>query len=246
MVVLGLDAAWTTHKESGIAVVVGERGHWKCVAAVSSQEALEQQAGCRGLVASAECIAGGPLTVASIDMPLALGPITSRRACDNRISQVFGARGCSVHSPTLARPGLVSARLSHELTKAGFRLAVRGTAPGKRQFFEVYPHIAVMRLLRESYRVPYKIGRAGQYWPQATPWERRQMIRRNFSRILRALKARVSGIPLRLPSKDASPTALKTFEDALDGVVCAWIGTQYLEERCEAYGDETAAIWVPS
>ena len=40
------------------------------------------------------------------------------------------------------------------------------------------------------------------------------------------------------------PKQLKEFEDTLDGVVCAWIGTQFLEGRCEAYGDSEAAIWV--
>ena len=245
MVVLGLDAAWTLHRESGISVVVANSGGWTCVASVSSLGELEALAGCTGLLPSAEALAGAPVTVASVDMPLSLMPITARRVCDNQISSAFGAHGCGVHSPTAQRPGIVSEQLMRELSSAGFRLAVHGTRPGKRQAIEVYPHIAVMRLLREEYRVPYKIGRARQYWPTATPAERRTRIRTNLGRILAALNERINGVPLVLPPRSAGPTELKTFEDAVDGVVCAWIGTRYLEGQCISYGDETSAIWVP-
>lgn len=35
-------------------------------------------------------------------------------------------------------------------------------------------------------------------------------------------------------------------EDALDSLVCAWAGTEYLCGRCQPYGDDTAAIWIPT
>ena len=245
MVVLGLDAAWTTRHESGVAVVASNGGNWVCVAAVPSVGALEALAGRSGLVTATEALAGAPLTLASVDMPLALARITVRRVCDNELSRAFGARGCGVHSPTRDRPGPVSARLMREFTSAGFRLAVHGTAPAERQVIEVYPHIAVMRLLGEGYRVPYKVARAGQYWPEATPAERRARIRENLGRILGALQERIRGIRLRLPAGSAGPKEIKAFEDTLDGLVCAWIGMRYLEGQCVSYGDETAAIWAP-
>jgi predicted RNase H-like nuclease len=245
MVVLGLDAAWTPHRESGISVVVGGPGSWKCVAAVANLKQLETQAGCTGLLPSAEAIAGAPVTLASVDMPLSTLPITVRRVCDNQLSSAFGAQGCGVHSPTADRPGEVSAQLMRDLSSAGFTLGVHGSRPGERQVIEVYPHIAVMRLLGEPYRVPYKIGRARQYWPDASPAERRARIRRNLGRIVRALQKHISGVHLRLPPEPVGPTALKRFEDTVDGLVCAWIGTRYLEGECLSYGDETAAIWVP-
>jgi hypothetical protein len=33
-------------------------------------------------------------------MPVAMGPIACRRVADDEISRKFGAKGCSVHSPT--------------------------------------------------------------------------------------------------------------------------------------------------
>ena len=162
------------------------------------------------------------------------------------VSSAFGGRGCSVHSPSTDRPGTVSTNLMAAFSCAGFALAVCGSSVQDRQVIEVYPHIAVMRLLNESYRVPYKTQRAHKYWKEATPPQRRKHISTNFARILSALQEYISDIPLLLPPPGAGPAELKRFEDALDGVVCAWIGTQYLEGQCEAYGDETASIWVPS
>jgi predicted RNase H-like nuclease len=189
---------------------------------------------------------GMPLTLAAVDMPLATVPVVARRDCDNQIARAFGKFGCGVHSSTPERPGRVSSELLAEFARTGFELAVCGSQVRDRQVIEVYPHIAVMQLLNESYRVPYKVGRAAQYWPLETPPERRGRIRRNLARILTALERRFATIPLTLPPRTAGPTELKRFEDALDAVVCAWIGTQYLEGNCRAYGDHTAAIWVPA
>lgn len=245
MVVLGLDAAWTNHHASGVAVVTGEYGDWRCAAATSSYEALFALAGRSGLCEAVEEIAGAPITLASVDMPLASEPIVARRTCDTLVSRAFGARGCAVHSPSADRPGVQSTALMETLCSAGFELTVHGSLRRDRQVIEVYPHIAVMRLLNESYRVPYKIARARQYWPNENPDGRRQLIRANLARILHALQQRISDIRIVLPPPNAGPAELKRFEDALDGIVCAWIGTRYLEGKCEAYGDGNAAIWAP-
>jgi predicted RNase H-like nuclease len=39
---------------------------------------------------------------------------------------------------------------------------------------------------------------------------------------------------------------LKRYEDALDALVCAWVGVCALNGSARAYGDDAAAIWVPS
>lgn len=246
MVVLGLDAAWTQHHDTGCAVVVGEPGQWCCLAAVSSYRELFRLTGCADVLKAAESIAGAPVDLASVDMPLARVPIISRRTSDTAISRAFGVCGCSVHSPSPARPGAVSTDLMCLFSQAGYDLAVCGSAVGHRQVIEVYPHIAVMRLLNASYRIPYKVGRIRQYWPNATPVERKKNLHGYLTQILEALRDKVAGVQLQIPSPDASAAELKRFEDAMDAVVCAWIGTQYLEGKCQPYGDNTAAIWVPT
>jgi predicted RNase H-like nuclease len=245
LIVLGIDAAWTAHRASGVAVVVGAAGGWKCVAAAASYEDFYERAGCHGLLAAVAKIAGGMPDVVAVDMPLARIPITSRRNCDNLLTRAFVRNGCGVHSSSPERPGRVSSEMMHALEKDGYELAVAKSSAVPKQVIEVYPHVAVMRLLGEDYRVPYKIGRMRQYWPEASVMERKQRIRRNLARILRALKKHISGIGLRIPAEAAGPTELKRFEDTLDAIVCAWIGICFWEGRCLAYGDETAAIWVP-
>jgi len=53
---------------------------------------------------------------------------------------------------------------------------------------------------------------------------------------------------LVLPCSDTVPSLshLKRYEDALDGLVSAWVGIEYLEGRAQAYGHATAAVWVPT
>jgi predicted RNase H-like nuclease len=53
----------------------------------------------------------------------------------------------------------------------------------------------------------------------------------------------IDGVELRVPAR--GPLAqLKRYEDALDAVVCAWVGIQYLEGKARAYGDATSAVWA--
>lgn len=245
MISLGIDAAWTAHHASGVAIVDGEPGAWRCRGAFSSYAELFQLAGCEGVLQATESVAGALPDVVAVDMPLSRVAITGRRACDNMLSRAFGSRGCGVHSPSPSRPGAVGERLMAELTAAGYELAVNGTRLRPRQIIEVYPHAALLSLLGADYRVPYKIGRIRQYWRDATREERLQNLRANLTRILEALRAGISDIPIVLPPAGARTAELKRFEDALDGIVCAWIGAQYLDEKCRAYGDEAAAMWVP-
>ena len=66
------------------------------------------------------------------------------------------------------------------------------------------------------------------------------------SRVARAAaRARVadSGGALRVPST-GTIAALKRYEDALDALICAWVGTEYLAGRLRAHGDATAAVWA--
>lgn len=44
---------------------------------------------------------------------------------------------------------------------------------------------------------------------------------------------------------DASGVDVKAYEDALDAVVCAWVGVCALEGRAAPFGNEESAIWIP-
>lgn len=102
----------------------------------------------------------------------------------------------------------------------------------------------MLALLGATYRIPYKIAKAAKYSRSLSPSDRRANVLSEWHRILDALSKTIGTIALKLP--DAGTNAsLKRYEDALDALVCAWVGIVYLEGRAVPYGDATAAIWSP-
>jgi predicted RNase H-like nuclease len=203
------------------------------------------------LLRQAQRLLGGSLVdLVTIDMPISTSVISFRRAADNAISLSFGGRGCGTHTPSVTRPGPISDTLRDEFADLGYPLvttaAPRESTPA---LIEVYPHPALLVLMHASYRVPYKVSKAARYWPTAPPFERRQKLVEIWDGILRALSDTISGARLPLPTRDEAESlrtsVLKRYEDALDALVCGWVGVQYLDGLCTAYGDETAAIWTP-
>ena len=133
--ILGIDAAWTPHNNSGVALVVEQpSGRWRAAAVASSYRDFLAMAGLAmpadfaqvptALVQAAHTLTGGgELTLVAADIPLAKTPITGRRTADNLVSQLYGARGCGTHSPSVARPGAIGVALRDGFAAAGFPLA---------------------------------------------------------------------------------------------------------------------------
>ena len=177
--VLGIDAAWTAHQPSGIALVQNTATGWSCMAVAPSHEAFIDQAsgqtwdpeqkatGSRpdpaALLEASKQLAGAELSCVSVDMPLATTPITSRRAADTAIASLFGPKGCAVHSPSAERPGTIADQLRERLAELGVLLQTTTPARQGPALIECYPHVALLALLNRNYRVPYKVSRSTQY-----------------------------------------------------------------------------------
>ena len=263
--VLGVDAAWTAHQPSGIALVQRTKSGWNCLAIAPSYESFETQASGHGwdpgkkatgstpdpaaLLQASKQLAGAEVSCVSVDMPLATTPITSRRAADTAISSRFGPRGCAVHSPSADRPGAIADQLRADFAALGYPLHTSGSDQAAPALIECYPHVALLALLDRNYRVPYKVSRSGQYW-KAQHLSRRERIERlldQFQAIKAGLDEQINGIPdlIPAPSEVTTLASLKPVEDMLDGLICAWLGIEHLEGRTVGLGDHTAAIWVP-
>lgn len=246
--VLGIDAAWTEHQPSGLAVVVRDAAGWKLSGVFASYAALTGQAApaAGGLLITATAAnAGRWPDLVAVDMPLSRRPIDARREADNAVSRAFGGRKCGTHSPGRERPGAIGRQLQAHLAAAGYPLAmVAATTPCT---IEVYPHPALLTLTGAHERLPYKAQKTRSYWPEMPPAQRRARLLDVWSALVLSLEGRIRGVADALPLPDpASPgTALKSFEDKLDAVVCAWVGIEALEGRATPYGDEDAAIWIP-
>ena len=268
--ILALDPAWTEHEPSGVALLTDSGGRWRCAGlspsygqfiALADRTLVDWTQTPRGekpdvgaiLEAAQRLLGGRPVDLVTVDMPVAIGEIKGRRTADNAVSHTFGARGCSTHSPTTTRPGELGRELTERFARLGFRVttttATSGAVPA---LVEVYPHPALLALLHADYRVEYKISRATRYWRDEvkSPAEQRRLIVDQWRRIYDELAKTVAAIDLPLPSSQSLKTGtkaeLKRFEDALDALICGWVGVEYLRGRCSAYGDETAAIWIPS
>ena len=267
--VLGIDAAWTATEPSGVALIrkTPDNGRWEYVSVAPSYNAfiaaangtpvqwdMRPESGAPDpkclLTAAQQHLGGETVSVVASDIPLSNTPITGRRECDKEISMLFGAQGCSTHSPSRNRPGAISTNLLAGLRGCGYNLATRyatDTEPAN-SVIEVYPHPALLTLLNRNYRVPCKVSRSLRYWPETTVQRRVDLLMQEFVNIYNGLGRVIHGIPHflpPLPHTGRTLASLKRYEDVLDALVCAWVGALFFERQARAYGAGNAAIWVP-
>jgi predicted RNase H-like nuclease len=263
--VLGIDAAWTESGSSGVALLTDDSEGWKCIAAEPSYADFLVRAGLDSqnldgpspntipnpgalLSAATKLLSGERIDVVAVDIPVANVPISGRRAADNAISSEFGANWCGTHSPGSERPGKVGTRISEGFCKLGYPVATAETPVGEKpKLIEVFPHVALLRMVGATSRVPYKVGKSKKYWPEDSLDVRKERLLNEFAKIIEALKREVCGISLELPApaEVTSLSSLKPIEDVIDAIVCAWVGKSYLMKKAKPYGDHKSAIWVP-
>ena len=258
--VLGIDAAWTAGQPSGCALVDETETGWRLVSCAASYDQFAADGTeppadlrARGSIPQTSSVinacvrgTGRRPDLIAIDMPMALVPITSRRASDQAVSRHYGGRGSGTHTPNAVRPGLISDAVRSEFSSIGYPLLVdRVACPG---LMEVYPHPALIELASAPRRLPYKIQKAAKYWPSVSAAQRRENLLTVWFDIVGLLNARISGVTtmLPLPTIGASTATLKSFEDMLDAVVCAGVGTCALEGRATPFGDTESGIWIPT
>jgi len=254
MAILGVDPAWTAHNPSGVALL-SNKGKLIAVApsyisfkALSDGHNVDWSKRAKSgdsvenvLDAGKQLAPHDPITIVSVDMPVSKLQITSRRPADNMVSKVYGAMWCSSHSPSQQRPGSISEEFSRVMTEQQFHLATVERLVGK-SYLEVYPHTALLRLMKSDKRLPYKKSKRSKYWPNLSTKERKLELMKQWKKIVIALKEKVGCIDI--PINDQ--VNLKSIEDALDAIICAWVGYEYANGRAESLGDMNASIWTPT
>lgn len=257
--ILGIDAAWTKIGSSGIALLETRNGRRTVLAANSSySEFLGDAAGdrqlapdARLLLQKAESIAGAAVDLVAMDMPMARTRITGRRVADNAISVAFSAQWASTHSPNKMRPGPFGERFANSFAKAGYRLATDSLqVTGGHALVEVYPLVALVRLMNVAVRPAYKVAKVAKYYrnivPPLTKEQRIEHLLETWAEILTALDREISDFHFELPQRPLkSATELKPYEDKLDAIICAWVGACVVEKRAQPFGNHDCAIWAP-
>ncbi len=241
---IGLDLAWTSHRESGVCWFEGESGaELRCTrleAAVCETERLAEE------LAAVD----GPV-VAAIDAPLLYTPA---RDAEREVARRFGRYKASPHQAHYAvrRGATAGIDLGEALAARGFTLDPAPLLRGERGRFaaEVFPHTVHVRLFGLSERLPYKPkgGRSVAF--------RREALQR-YQEHLRSLLARQTPRVLDHPdvrralaaetARNARGASLKRLDDTLDGLTCAlaaWLLWR-VPERWEAIGDLNGYIVAP-
>jgi predicted RNase H-like nuclease len=143
------------------------------------------------------------------------------------------------------RPGKIRHELTADFTREGYRLQTSAIeTPG---LIEVYPHPALVELGQAKERLPYKTSKMLRYWPKLPRNERRSLLLGEWVKIIDLLEGQIEGTKRALaPLPPDSPMwMLKSYEDKIDAVVCAYVAICALEARAVPFGDHESAIWIP-
>jgi predicted RNase H-like nuclease len=255
--ILGIDAAWTLNHRSGVALLRNVNSNeWECVAVDHSYEDFLLRypskpnvdwPSCTAiakLIETGRRLAEDDVKLVVADIPLAKEPVRGRRLADDRISTLFGGFGCAAHSPSTGRPGDLSEKMRAGFEACGFTLATCQENLSEHSLIETYPHPALLSLMGTSYRVPYKVTKTKRYWPHLSLQQRYERVSRKLADIRERLAKTFTKIELAFSASTSSLSALKSEEDKVDALICAWVGIQVLEGKATALGDEMAAIWL--
>lgn len=260
---LGIDAAWTNKQPSGVCLLKNLDGNqcellrlgrsytefesgrieWNQKVINSSTSLNEVLNACSYLDALPDCIA--------VDMPIASYHIKSRRECETAISKEYGRKGASTHNPNENRPGSISVELYNCMTENGYLWMTNGMTHASKSLIEVYPHTAIIEYLGLDYRYEYKVSKKSTYksWSSLTPSQKQDKLIRNLEYLLNQLSLRVPNIfdHFTKLSSEAQYTQaqLKGYEDAIDSVICALTGVDFMLGNVIGFGNNEGAIWVP-
>lgn len=260
--ILGVDAAWTFHNPSGIALLEVTSGakpqlvhlarsyaeflkgeiRWDTPVADTPSQLPELLAYCQTHF--------GIVQVVALDIPIGPQPVRFYREADRAVTRQYGGRGASVHSPTPQRPGPLADLLYQQLTEVGFHWAGLTVIDHQPSFIEVYPHVAIIELFGYSYRLPYKVQKRNQYFKDDPPEIRHKKSIEKLNELRVKILTEVDlSEKINLPSLDTNKyypiKYLKGYEDAMDSIICALVGYYYHLGEAVALGDKTGTVWTP-
>lgn len=236
----GVDLAWGPRNRTGLAVL-DERG-----TLLGLTEARTDEDILRWLAPHTD----GPCLVA-IDAPIIVRNPTGRRRCEAELGAVFGRYDAGAHPTNMARPELAHGTRALRLARA-LDLDVDPYSTGSRRALEVYPHPATIALFGLARTVKYK----------HKPGRDLDLLRSETLRLMTLIESLAQADPPLLLEhhtgwRDVRSTVerssrkvdLKTVEDVVDAVLCAYIGL-YAHRRpgsTTVFGDvEDGYIVTPS
>ena len=239
---IGLDLAWSAHKESGVCWLEGtSRDDLRCTKL--ALDVWEMSA-----LGDEVAAVVGPVVV-TIDAPVLY---SAERDVEREIGRQFGKYKASAHSAHAAvkRGFTAGIDLGRSLDEHGFRLypteLLNGGRDG-RHAVEVYPHTIHVRLFNLCERILYKKGRVHVRRKGMLEYQVHlgNLLDRVAPRVLECSEVQRLLHPQTV--LDARGRNLKRLDDTLDGLTCALAAFLLWDEpdQWELLGDRNGYIVVP-
>lgn len=239
MRIIGIDLAWQTEKNSS-ALAVGrlDRQQLHIESLVNTITGVDN---ILHFIEQQQDVAG-----ISIDAPLIINNDNGQRQCERDLNKRYRRYKAGCHSSNLALyPDAGSVRLAERLAKKGFRHL--GDPVKQKWQIECFPHPALVELFQLDERLLYKKGKV----------EHKKQGQIKLANLIRSLTSATPA--LRLPAQ-MKPLleqeaimanrgrAIKQHEDALDALICAYIGACYANGVSAAvFGDtKDGYVYVPT
>lgn len=235
----GIDLAWMGEKNgSGIAIDTLSDRQLRVEEIHCGIIGLD---GVQSILANCQALCG-----VAIDAPLIIGNTQGARPCEKELTAVYNARWAGCYPSSLTRfPDASSVKLANWLSGQDF--SHMGEGNGDRWQIECYPHPAIIELFGLDRRLKYKKGSLGE----------KRHGQAQLAEHIRSLEVR-SSLALKIPNafdhrldagyiESLRGQRLKDNEDALDALICLYIGGQYASgQEMTIFGeDRTGYIVVP-
>ncbi len=243
MYFIGIDLAWSERNNSAAACIYAKDDTSELI---STQECLGQNEEILNFISK---IAGTNPALVTIDAPLIVPNQTGSRPCDREITRIFGRYHAGTFPANRAKFGgkVRGEEIVHLLRRQNFIHTPKVARQTQvRQVIEVYPHPATIILFHLPRILKYK-RRKGR-----SIEERQKELNHLQEYIVRLDSAKPS---LHLsPSSFKNPfslsgNSLKTYEDLLDALLCAYIGYHawyWGPQGYHVFGDtKTGYILIP-
>jgi predicted RNase H-like nuclease len=240
MRIIGIDLAWQSERNT-TALAVGEL-HDGCLRITKIYDSLASLNDVTGVIESLDDVSG-----VAIDAPLIIENNSGQRDCERALSKEYGSKKSSCHASNKSLyPNAPSTALANYLSERGF--AHLGRPNEERWQIECYPHPAIIELFGLPERLAYKKGKVGEK-------KQGQVKLSNYINALKTSKVLAlstnSEVAEHLVEESIlskSGKAMKQNEDALDSIICTFIGALYASNKpSNVFGTVGAGyIYVPT
>lgn len=236
MYFVGIDLAWSGKNGSGISIIEGDEKSSKLIKTEIKKTDEEIINFIRENIGKNEAII-------SIDAPLVVPNESGRRLAEAKVGELFRKFNAGAHPSNRKRLSSWDGRIRGEdiaklLEKEGYlHIPLNKKYEKIRSFFEVYPHPSIVVLFKLDKILKYKAKPKRDYEFRYNEFEKYIKHLKNLSKS--DTKLILTKEILEINVRELKAKKLKSYEDALDSILCAYIAYYAWKnpEKCLVLGN---------